>query len=1036
MGNLEQQFLNKENFYLAFKRLNYYLQQSNEWHDPIELAKYEANLETNIYKLIEELKNGEYSTKEIEPLPFPKKNNFNGSQQLRQYFKIHIEDQLVWIALVNIIGGYLEEKMPFWSYGNRIFQPIWYDENNKLIKGSFKNSSANLYRKWNQSWPFYRRHISMTIKTMGLKSKFTKGNLDSAIENKIFEEEEKEHFSNYKYLNPSFWSGRKTDKLYWIGLDFKNFFPSINPEIVINNIKKHLVRKTDGSPRDDTKFIFETLEKLLHFPLNISGWNEKVLLDEDIYGLKNTEGFYGVPTGLFVSGFLANVAMLDIDIKLNDYIQSSKNVALFKFVDDQVVLSNSKDGLFKFLNFYKRLLKDSNTGVEFQNKKTCPENTYDFNQKGEFIFKEHDDFKEPLIDVNFPEPLMTHTLQKMSALNTEDYELLDSEEIDETISDLKHFLLADFPDSEMKRETRMAFASMKLCLLSKQIRPNFKKLDMNLEENFIIYKSKVKLNKSDKRYDVELEKAKNKYFSDQFDKEITRLNEKQSDIFKLLLKAVNENPDKLKLWKRLIEFCSFTGFDGLKSIFKTIENIKIHDQGKAYIKAYCLLLIQEKYIYTFNFLNSENVSFWKKSVSEKFLLSVDKLNSKNINFEQLSPFISQSLKNFDLVKIFLNSTKNTKKDFKLNYFESNFESFMWYILNNINGPLKIKIWTENIENINIDNPVSWSLLTLFPDKIPISIINQIKDLNKKVENLSDLILENFEFRNKKNGLIYEMFENRLDVLKQFSNYYPEIFSVLNFNSKTHIPLNLWLKTIQIKSEDKSWVDVRLFEWSILEIIKQIGNALIEEQKKDTIFNQSKRYSFHPSNYLIPKEWMIDDELSWKNWKEKTKNHIVILNDEEYIINDTRYFPADKQWRNNEINYFFGNHNTTLILELSTLMIKLLSKSFVWSNHVNKIKFIDQHFSEVSNILETVPVSSDTRLLLSNIFSKSNSIDFHSNSFFNFENGKSINSIEDFNNEILIIQNKLEKNHFELLGSNPRQLTIIDIDKLNEAKKIY
>ena len=55
MGNLEQQFLNKENFYLAFKRLNYYLQQSNEWHDPIELAKYEANLETNIYKLIEEL---------------------------------------------------------------------------------------------------------------------------------------------------------------------------------------------------------------------------------------------------------------------------------------------------------------------------------------------------------------------------------------------------------------------------------------------------------------------------------------------------------------------------------------------------------------------------------------------------------------------------------------------------------------------------------------------------------------------------------------------------------------------------------------------------------------------------------------------------------------------------------------------------------------------------------------------------------------------------------------------------------------------
>lgn len=178
MPSLKDKFLNQENFYLAFKKVSHYYNQSNEWFDLFELSDYEANLETNLSRLIQELTEETYIPKPIEPLPFPKKNNKKNHKRFRQYFKIHIEDQIVWIAIVNVIGDFLERKMPFWSYGNRLFQPIWYDLNDndevRINKGSLFNSSSNFYKQWNQSWPQYRRNISLTIKIMSQASKFDK----------------------------------------------------------------------------------------------------------------------------------------------------------------------------------------------------------------------------------------------------------------------------------------------------------------------------------------------------------------------------------------------------------------------------------------------------------------------------------------------------------------------------------------------------------------------------------------------------------------------------------------------------------------------------------------------------------------------------------------------------------------------------------------------------------------------------------------------------------------------------------------------
>ncbi|WP_435522670.1 hypothetical protein [Chryseobacterium indoltheticum] len=274
---------------------------------------------TNLTRLKKSVEEGSFKPSSIQPLPFPKKNGQNNIKQIRQYFRISIEDQIVWIAIVNVIARFIEPKMPFWSYGNRLFVPIWYEneDNTIKLKGGYTNSSGNLYRKWNQSWPFYRRHISMTIKTMGYNSSFKIDNLENEIEKNIFLDEKENNWKEYKYLDSNFWKKGNGKKLFWSGLDYKKFFPSIKSEIVIENIKKYVVRE-NGEPRDDTELLFNTIEKMFRFPINKTGWeNDNQLLDPESFGMNNTEEFYGLPTGLYMAGFLSNVALLEVDRRIN-----------------------------------------------------------------------------------------------------------------------------------------------------------------------------------------------------------------------------------------------------------------------------------------------------------------------------------------------------------------------------------------------------------------------------------------------------------------------------------------------------------------------------------------------------------------------------------------------------------------------------------------------------------------------------------------------------------------------------------------------
>lgn len=596
MPDLQDRFLDRENLYLAFKKLKHYLSQNNEWYNPVELSTYEANLATNIYNLKVALESGEYKPKPLEILPFPKKRDHKGNLRIRQYFRPNLEDQIVWIAITNVIAYLVEPKIPAWSFGNRLFRRtfIEFNDGEKDIKqGTYFNDSFNYYNTWPQSWPRYRRHIALTIKVMGLNNSFKDEKDLEGVDKDVFQQDVRER--QYYYLNKDFWPIHKTGRLFWAGIDFEDFFPSISSEIILTNLRNILV-DDNGKPRNDTKLIINTVERMLKNEVKKPAWFTEKL---SVIGLNDDGKFNGIPTGLLSAGFLANVAMLEVDRELDSYVRKNKNIAVFKYVDDHVILSYSKEDLRVFLNHFHNVLDASGTGAKIKSEKIIPSKSFTYTLEDGFDFHSNATENSCSIDIEFPEPLMTLTLEKMSNLNDEDYNLLDKKGLEKSQEDITHLLLADFPDEEIKRDTRMSFAAMKLCQIGANMRPRFDVWQPGQTENT------------------------------SYIKEVEKVQSKNKKVHGLLIRAAQQNPDKLKLWKRCIEYCSYSGELNVSTVFEAIREVDLHPLSLTYLNAYCLMIYNGLLLSAFQNVVSLYSDYWKQYNSDLFL-------KQNFNWRNLT----------------------------------------------------------------------------------------------------------------------------------------------------------------------------------------------------------------------------------------------------------------------------------------------------------------------------------------------------------------------------------------------------------------
>ncbi|WP_231461731.1 hypothetical protein [Pedobacter sp. Leaf132] len=1081
--NLTEQFLNEENFFNAFKKVKNYLNKLDEWYNPIELAEYEATLSLRIPFLIKQIQDKTYLPKAVQPFPFPKKDKQNGDHQIRPYFNIHLDDQLIWTAITNVISDKVEGEMPKWSYGNRLYRPIWFEENpvtgkKILVRGSFKNTSQNLYRTWNQSWPLYKRHISLTIKVMSKNKNFVKEDLDDEAEIRIYEQSEQNQFKDIQYIDKNYWNEGKLDTLYWAGLDFKTFFPTIEKNNIIKNIKSCLIRY-DGSDRDDVDLILFTINLMLKFPLDTTGWSKGRLSTKNGYNLQNLDIYPGLPTGLIAAGFLANVSLLEIDRAIIKWMDGRRDVAIFKYVDDHVVLAQSRPALLDFLNFYNEQLEKICPNTEFQPSKVEPKESLQYQKSKGFSLKRMKHAVE--LDVDFPNPLMTNTLKKVSNINNLDFDLLEKEELTNIETDLKHLLLTDFPATEIRKDTKMSFAASKICLLARELKPDFDRLDpfSPLNSDWINnkYKELIKdeISKgndeiSDETRAIKKQEAAEEYIAINLPKAIEKVTKRHESLFLHLLKAIKDNADKIKLWKRGIEFCFLTGFDGLKEIFDLIPQCSLDPQSADYLKSYCLLNIQVLLERAFVELHDETALFWKSYCSWKFIHHVIDFDEPIIRKpKKRYPFVNQTWSNFQEIRIFIASqcanppTRLNKFEFLLNKRielseQEKFRSILgvknknerfsveiiWYILYKINWFDKEEFFIRQVEKIDLSFPLSWSIISIYPDHISPTLFYRIQ--NEIAKTPKDNLLRFSEMQNfvKENGFTYDLFKKiqteDSEIFNTYIDLYPKLKYHLLAENKEYLPLNKWLELSLERSAGAKWIDPKLSEWSLIEIVKQIifiiESNINSKARSPFTYPDYGYYLVHPANYLIPLKWLEAGKVGWDEWKQIVSENRLKLVETQNLIDDFRYFPVSNVWNNTRAILFMGNGELPLVIGYSMLLLKLLSKSFIWPPTANKIEFIDQLYTQAYQILEQEPLSSDMRNLLGAIFSKK-SIDI----FYSYENivldkEKSIKGLKDFQFYLEKIQTRLLNFQLTLKGREPRQLIYINIDDLNQSNNNF
>lgn len=1080
-----------ENLYWAWNKARNAFRPGDVWYDEIEIAGFESNLHENLLQISREIISGKYKLQPLRPAAFPKSQSKDGEPRTRQTFWVSIKDQVTWLAVVNIIGSDLDYKMPFWSFGNRLYLSVWYeqiDENSKEIKfGWYRNTRGLIYRKWTQSWPLFRRAISITSKIIAYRDKFLE-NSEKFVKNELSENGEIDTF-NYneaypshlqiKYFIKEYWNRKLSNEVYWCGIDLEKFYPNINIDVVLENIFNHL-------PNNKKSIELENLiKKLLAFKIDIEGWTRKELKQIDInyrgkYRSKTIQ-YKGMPTGLLIAGFLANVALLKVDDDVNRELNKRKNIAHFRFVDDHVILSDSFDELIDWLKFYESLLKNNNSGARFNPDKVEPESLQTYYSKLMRKVKNIQSFKakaskECNIDPKFPTPLMTQTLAKVSLITQMDFELMDESEEDQVIADLEHLLIADIPDHELRRDTRVSFAASILA----RIIPN-KSIDLSklyeAHTNSSQLREKIKNKQKDKKENVEHFKHELSDIKNQIKElKLEVKNKKQTieqHVFQLLLHAVKENFEKVRLWPRIVEYCYNTGYDGLEEILDVIKLLRKENKTTKLSSEFILsLYVQSITNYALKAaysLSYESLSYAEKTKRKTFLNSIllisflrgieNQVDTKSkyywicsldlLIFSVYNILILEDdlgIRYYDNMNSYLKEKGLTQSSSSLSEWvhdshEIN-EYIYWMVQKTIpkTALQPNRIWTKNISSLSFKYKLP-ALLLMFPQNIPDDFIKENDAVFSKA------------LKKINQGWVFDFLKNKraepnlLGLLKIKEDNKP--LSNFSSNKKEYCTLYEWVEWIKNETHHKkdfpqNIFDPRKSEWTALHIIEGIA---VELQKNlfnlsdpdNLLYNSDSHYlNIHPSNYLIHNKWKKKQSIvSWQEWFYIAKIEILLREKKEFI-NDTRYVNKEyiKQLENKQISIIQG---------LTMLMIGILRQDFEFPHIFNLEGRSTNNSYLFIKLLNGFGISSITESIIDSAFSSrnreskywipENKIDEFDHADDTLNDPPGIYSISDYIKYIRLSKKILEKYQVTAYNHLPRQLIPINLIQLTNKQPI-
>lgn len=546
MRNYRDLITSPENLAWAWRKARRLYLEADGFVDFGEIAEFELDIERQLELIGRDLAAGAYKLTELAHLPQPKKPDENGPR-MRQFFHIAVRDQVAWLAIANVIGPTLDYKMPKWSYGNRLYKAAWWEDHDgsdTLQIGPYRHSSGRLYRKFQHSWPLFRRHLSLTARAM----------VDGIGDPELLDEPER-HALQYEerpaYLYPDYWPALESKMLFHASLDLERFYPSITTQSILRAFESHL----DGFSRD--LWLKPLLSKMLAF--TISDKNSCRLADDLVQPVTEAGAFPHIPTGLMVAGLLANAAMLPIDDEVERALLLKRNVAHFRFVDDHAILAPDFDALVAWIKDYEAILKRYDIGAKISASKYEPERlaTVIDGSADPTVTKQV--AKEAELDGAQPVRLITKTLALVSDLANAEFDILPEQSRTQRLGELEWLLLASMPDTEIRADTRAAFAAGKIAQLvpvAFSPSPDLVKAWRKLSR---LQAVKPELQAPDYAEAFASAKAE---LTEHSTADLKRYQRLIGHYFTLVERAFTDHPNRARLLLRLFRYCRMTGHGG------------------------------------------------------------------------------------------------------------------------------------------------------------------------------------------------------------------------------------------------------------------------------------------------------------------------------------------------------------------------------------------------------------------------------------------------------------------------------------------
>ena len=1021
--NIFETICSKENLILAWRRVENSYHHGDVWYDELELSAYKFNLLDNIDKLSEKMRTGTYKMRSIKPAPYPKGKkvvkddgeNEHEELRVRQSFCIHVEDQIVWMAVYGVLGPYFEEDMPAWSYGNRLFLNTWKNENGHWINGVYRTTSKLFYRKWQQGWPLYRHMLIVCIKRKAFSGKKDDENCDDSELEAIAENEAQVNKAfRLPYLEKDYFPKGSHPKLFYMSIDLEKFYPSVK----MDRIKAILL---NSFPIDDPSFaaLIETLTK---FEVAYNGFygqpfSEDELAEMDLY---KDVVFDGLPTGLLVAGALANLYLLEIDLKVADRLRKDgkHHILHFRYVDDHLFLSENAQKLMEWERWYIKEL--DKIGLKVNDSKTD---------------------KEPIeLDSHYPTPLLTQTLHKISEIARMPLDLLSSNEFSMVFRDLQMLLVTDFPEEEIKKGTRTSFACTMLSRLTSDINVDYDKIHQ-LRKKWLECISELRLNNPAKErmlrsviftkgddYPENLDESVKKQVDERGEniydsirdaigvsrKEIQKIEEK---IFHLLVYSVKEIPDKPKMWLRILDFCIYHLPDKIQQLYLILNRIHkdgcIHSLGYEYIVSVMDIHLALQVVKTISRLYVNKYKDpWKKITDEQFLKHFtevkDCYNGTHHYLYEDAKFLEERVRR--TLKKYIGKEEGYDYLEDCNYHGIELDSSFWLLWHierfNRSKPTPNLIMPnflmKDLDKANIVSPYFTQLFFSSISYVPLS--------NFGKQDFSKLKLDKLQ----KENLLLSVWgqEEETNVVKGF-----ELSEKKMFSPNNRISLLQWIREVK-KMEEK--------EDNVL------GNALCSEYCATLIMKSVVKYfcdnienietlHLHPASILIRREECLKPK-DWDSWLSPQKN-IEITTKDSFM--DTMYrYPS---FSSDDYSPMIG-----AIYGLGIIFLQLLTKEYSLPWVFNRPEYGYEWQSVLYRLLENGKVSSHNLNIISACLSLENRETIKLKSILNGVactqqvNDARIETLEELHKEIKDSLTELKENQISVAHHETRQLVMIKI----------